>query len=315
MDRGKDVENQTGLLFGQLWSGYDQNLFDKSVTLFSRRLDNVGFDLDWFKAKTVLDAGCGGGRNSIAISKLGAKEVKGIDVGEEGLVDARQRSQGVSNVIFKHASILDIPFEDEMFDMVWCAGVLHHTIDEEKALDELTRCHKKDGYLYLLVYASGGLRWPLTQSLRPLANHIGLEVIDKAIKLSGISTNKRRTFLDDLFVPIIDFYHWNRLEQMLIKRGFHNIERFDSDCRLDHESDLESYRLDLEVLLAIFAEGDSDEFGEYRPLFNKCYELILSIIGIISWYEKALRKKKITLEKAMDIVIGQGHHRVLAVKG
>jgi len=29
MDRGKDVGNQTGHLFGQPWSSYDQNLFDK----------------------------------------------------------------------------------------------------------------------------------------------------------------------------------------------------------------------------------------------------------------------------------------------
>ena len=70
-----------------------------------------------------LDAGCGGGRNSIAMATLAARRVVGIDVGRDGLADATRRSRGIPNLEFGLASVLDIPFQNEAFDMVWCAGV------------------------------------------------------------------------------------------------------------------------------------------------------------------------------------------------
>src|SRR5581483_2323365 len=149
----ESLESATGQLFGELWGPYDLQLFEESVELFYRRLKLAKFDAEWFKGKTCLDAGCGGGRNSIAMARLGADEVVGIDLGEKGLADARRRAQGMLNVSFEQASILDIPFEDEKFDLVWCAGVLMITADEERALDQLARVVKPGGHLYLLVYA------------------------------------------------------------------------------------------------------------------------------------------------------------------
>src|SRR5882724_8778009 len=119
MDEQASLEHDTGQLFSKLWGSYDTQLFEESVQLFSTRLYLAQFDVAWFNGKVCLDAGCGGGRNSIAMARLGAKEVIGIDVGEEGLANARQRSQGLSNSKFLCASILDIPFEDGTFDMVW----------------------------------------------------------------------------------------------------------------------------------------------------------------------------------------------------
>jgi ubiquinone/menaquinone biosynthesis C-methylase UbiE len=315
MDERISLERNTGQLFSDLWGAYDAHLFEESVQLFSRRLHLARFDSAWFRGKTCLDAGCGGGRNSIAMAKLAAKEVIGIDVGEEGLADARRRSEGLPNITFLGASILDIPFEAEMFDIVWCAGVLMITANEEKALDELTRVLKKGGYLYLLIYATGGMRWPLIQQLRPLAAQIGQPAAERAIQLAGLPANKRRTFLDDLFCPRLDFYHWDRLRRMLENRGLHHIQRWGTECRLDHEADLESYRMDLEALLAIFTAGNSQEFEMVRPLFQAGYKTIQATIDAIRWFEEAVQHGEMSSEMAMDCVIGQGHHRVLAMKG
>ena len=205
------IEQKTGELFSKLWPEYDDILFDDSVDLFSERLKIAGFDLDWFQNKIALDAGCGGGRNTIALAKLGCSEVVGIDIGEDGLSDAKERASGLRNVKFINSSLLNIPFSEEEFDLVWCAGVLHHTINPEKVLDELIRVTKKGGYLYLLIYATGGLRWPLIQLLRNFVINIGFDDMNRAIIKSSLPANKRRTILDDLFVPVIDFYDWNRL--------------------------------------------------------------------------------------------------------
>jgi ubiquinone/menaquinone biosynthesis C-methylase UbiE len=309
------LEHDTGQLFSDLWGPYDTQLFKQSVQVFSKRHAIARFDIAWFNGKACLDAGCGGGRNGIAMARLGAKEVIGIDVGEEGLADARRRSQGLSNIKFLHASILDIPFEDKTFDMVWCAGVLMITADEDKALDELTRVLKRDGYLYLLVYATGGMRWPLIQQLRPLAGQIGKPAVERAIQLASLPANKRRTFLDDLYCPRLDFYHWDRLERMLKSRGFHGVKRWGPECRLDHEADLESYRTDLEALSALFSAGDREEFGKARLLFQAGHKTIRATIDSICWFENAVRHGEMSSDMAMNQVIGQGHHRVLAVKG
>jgi ubiquinone/menaquinone biosynthesis C-methylase UbiE len=314
MDDRAALERATGELFSDLWGPYDAQLFEESLQLFFTRLRLAQFDEKWFEGKTCLDAGCGGGRNSIAMARLGAKEVIGIDIGEKGLADARRRSEGMSNVKFEHASILEIPCENEKFDMVWCAGVLMITADEERALDELARVTKKGGYLYLLVYATGGMRWPLIQWLRPLAAQIGQPAVERAIQLAGLPANKQRTFLDDLFCPRLDFYHWDRLNRMLQSRGFHHVQRWGSECRLDHEANLETYRKDLEALSAIFTAGDRETFGANRPLFQASQRAIQATIDSIRWFEAAVQQSEMSSEAAMNHVISQGHHRVLAVK-
>jgi ubiquinone/menaquinone biosynthesis C-methylase UbiE len=309
------LERATGRLFSGLWGQYDTKLFEESVELFVKRLKTAHFDVNWFKGKSCLDAGCGGGRNSIAMARLGAKEVVGIDVGKQGLTDAEQRSHGLANVRFQYGSLLDIPFANETFDLVWCAGVLMITADDEKALTELTRVTKKGGFLYLLVYASGGLRWPLIQLLRPMAAQIGKPAVESAIEIAGLSAAKRRTFLDDLFCPRLDFFHWDRLQRMLEERGFKQIKRWSEECRLDHEADLESYRKDLEALLALFVAGDSENFVENRDLFAAGRSATEATVHSIRWFEEAVRREKISAEAALEQVIGQGHHRVLAIKG
>ena len=309
------LEQATGQLFSGLWTPYGAELFEESVQLFFKRLRLARFDADWFKGKTCLDAGCGGGRNSIAMARLGARSVTGIDLGEGGLRDARQRSSGMSNVQFQQASILEIPFPDESFDMVWCAGVLMITADEERALDELARVTKKGGYLYLLVYATEGMRWPLIQWLRPLAGEIGEENLERAIQIAGLPANKRRTFLDDLFCPRLDFYHWGRLERMLKSRGFRRVERWGPACRLDHEATLAAYSNDLQDLLKIFAGGDREEFESHRHLFRAAGTATQATLDTIRWFERAVEQGEISSVAAMDHVIGQGHHRVLATKG
>ena len=82
----------------------------------------AGVPRERFRGRGCLDAGCGGGRNSIAMARLGAARVTGIDLGVQGLEDARAARRILQRRI-QHVSILDIPFPDATFDVVWCAGV------------------------------------------------------------------------------------------------------------------------------------------------------------------------------------------------
>lgn len=308
------LERDTGELFSGLWSPYDENLFEQSVELFTDRLRIIGFDLNWFKGKTVLDAGCGGGRNAIAMARLGAKLSCGIDIGEGGIEDAKRRAANLNNTAFKVSSILDIPHESNAFDLVWCAGVLMITDDEDRALDELTRVVKPGGMLYLLVYATGGMRWPLIELLRPLAEQISLPTMEKAIADSNTAPNKRRTFLDDLYCPKLDFYHWDRLRRMLEKRGYTNVNRLGTEVRLDHEHSLKDYRIDLDALRAIFQAGENGNIDGQSALFRAGRQMIGAAIDAVAWFENQVARGNIGEKDAMTRVIGQGHHRVFATK-
>jgi len=304
-----ELEQATGNLFGKLWNEYNDKEFEHSVDLFLQRMRLIGEPLDVIKEGKVLDAGCGGGRNSIGLKLAGAKSVIGIDVGREGLQDAEKRAKlagFAEEISFQYASIQDLPFDDASFDLVWCAGVLMIVDNESAALDELLRVLKPGGTLYLLVYATEGMRWPLINLLRPLCANIGESLIDSAIRLANLNSASRRTFLDDLFCPKLDFYTWERLNRMLEKRKVQQITRLGAEIRMDHESGIEEYLLDLERLHSIFESGKK---ANLHRLFEDCSQIVSSAILSI----KSLRLEASNLE-LLNQAIGQGHHRVLVRK-
>ena len=76
----------------------------------------------------VLDAGCGGGRNSEYLMRCGA-EVFGVD-GDAGQVDrirevARIAAPSLPPSNFRTGDLADLDFADARFDVVICSAVLH----------------------------------------------------------------------------------------------------------------------------------------------------------------------------------------------
>jgi ubiquinone/menaquinone biosynthesis C-methylase UbiE len=305
MTEPQDLEHATGALFGDLWHRYDANLFEESVALFELRMRANGFDLDWLKGKSCLDAGCGGGRYSIALARFGASRVVGLDVSETGLADAARRAGSYPMIEFKRGSVLDLPFADATFDFCWCAGVLHHTADPDRGLAELTRVLKPDGKLFLLLYGKGGLRWPTIMRLRPLANRLGYAPMDAAMKAAGMPANKQRTFLDDLFVPAIAFYDWAEVEQTLLTNGYRSWRRFDK-ARLDHEASPVIQREELvqlgQCFAALGAEGQEGASIVAAAIASLDKAEADHAAGLIDARERDWR------------VFGWGHHRLIAEK-
>jgi hypothetical protein len=128
--------------------------------------------------------------------------------------------------------------------------------------------------------------------------------------------NKRRTFLDDLFCPKLDFYTWERLRRMLEQRGYRNIERWPAMARLDHEHRLQDYRVDLESLATIFRTdlaGAND--GSTGRLVRSALTLVQACNDVVRTFEDDVDFGRMSNADAMARVIGQGHHRVLASRG
>jgi 2-polyprenyl-6-hydroxyphenyl methylase/3-demethylubiquinone-9 3-methyltransferase len=108
----------------------------------------------------VLDAGCGTGVCSLALSERG-REITALDLSAGSLRTARALAggRGRANVRCLHASLLAQPFADATFDLAFSWGVIHHTPDPIRALDELVRTLRPGGTLVLAVYLRTGLTW------------------------------------------------------------------------------------------------------------------------------------------------------------
>lgn len=311
-------EVETGRLFGDLFAAYDDVAFKRSVELFSNRFGDAGFDVSWFKGKKCLDAGCGGGRYSIALAHLGASEVLGVDLSDVAIRDASRRAEqlGADHVAFKVGSVAELPADSAAYDCVIHSGVLMHTAEPVKVLLELNRVLKPGGMLYTLVYATEGLRWPLVQMLRPVAQHFGFDTLDRAVADAGMPVNRRRTYLDDLFVPFIDFYSWPCLKGLLEHVGFEGICRWEKG-RLDHEESLEAYVADLRGFLDVFSalSGMTDVPPAHNTELARTAEQICrATVRHAEAILDGVRCGTLTNEAARILAIGQGHHRLIATK-
>ncbi len=310
------VERETGKLFGALWSHYDDQLFKESVELFPRRWKQNGEPPDHFEGKRCLDVGCGGGRYSFAMARMGAAEVVGVDVGEEGLADARRRAEaiGASNLQFRPASALDLPFEDGEFDFVCCSGVLHHTPGVEQGLRECFRVLRPGGSMYILLYGSGGLYWPLNLVTRPFATALGHGEVDRCISAAGLAANKRRTILDDLFVPILETYTVDRVEQLLRSAGFSSWRRWTTGQN-DHESDpvtlVEELRIREQVWQAGAASAPDDTAAQTE---QRLAALTSETIAAAEVVVAAGSAAALSDTQVRDVVVGTGHHRMVVEK-
>jgi ubiquinone/menaquinone biosynthesis C-methylase UbiE len=310
------VEQQTGKLYGGLWSQYDDDLFMKSLELFKQRWLANNEPENFFQGKRCLDVGCGGGRYSLAMAHMGAKSVVGVDVSESGLKDATMRCEriGYTNVTFRQATALELPFPDGEFDFVCCAGVLHHTRSVERGFREIHRVLKPGGSLYLLLYGAGGVFWPLNYLLRPFATLVGQADLDDAVEHAGYAANKRRSVLDDLFVPILETYTRERVDQLLQDAGFPQSHRWTS-ARLDHETDAHTMLTELQSRLPMWESGYQTAKDPMKALVqmhaaNLCRTVIATVRDLIE-QEKAGR---LTAEQLQNAVVGHGHHRLIATR-
>ena len=97
--------------------------------------------------KKILDVGCGTGAVTLDIAGLNDGEVIGIDIDSEKLKEAERTLSSVPNIRLMEADVLDMPFEDETFDLVVFNIVLIHVKDQQKAISEMVRVTKTGGFV------------------------------------------------------------------------------------------------------------------------------------------------------------------------
>lgn len=111
----------------------------------------------------ILDAGCGTGRNLLYLLKSGAN-VFGVDQNPEAIAQLRTLAGPFSQVDpqenFKVASVEDLPFENETFDLVISSAVLHFAENLnhfEAMLNSMWDMLKPGGYFFCRLASEIGI--------------------------------------------------------------------------------------------------------------------------------------------------------------
>jgi ubiquinone/menaquinone biosynthesis C-methylase UbiE len=111
----------------------------------------------------VLEAGCGTGMILKEVAPH-AREAVGLDLSPGMLSLARARGL---NVV--HASVTEIPFPDEYFDLVYSFKVLAHVEHIGAALSEMARVVRPGGHVIAEFYNPWSLRYLVKRLKRPTA--------------------------------------------------------------------------------------------------------------------------------------------------
>lgn len=121
-----------------------------------------------FAGKSVLDVGCGNGYVASRYAREGARAY-GVDITDAAVQLTRKRFDllGLEGH-FAVASAEGLPFADDTFDCVCSMGVIHHTPDPKKAMDEIHRVLKPSGRLIVMVYNRNSALYQLRFRLESL---------------------------------------------------------------------------------------------------------------------------------------------------
>jgi ubiquinone/menaquinone biosynthesis C-methylase UbiE len=106
-----------------------------------------------FQGQKILEVGVGAGTDFLQWVRAGTL-AHGIDLTAEGVAFVKKRLDcyGLSATEIKVADAEHIPYPSNYFDLVYSWGVIHHTPDTIKALEEIIRVTRTQGVIKVMVY-------------------------------------------------------------------------------------------------------------------------------------------------------------------
>jgi SAM-dependent methyltransferase len=123
---------------------------------------------------TVLDAGCGGGRNVVFLLRYGF-HVFGVDRSESAVAEARALAGELAPRLpadnFRVAEVDALPFDAASMDATISSAVLHFARDEahfDRMLDEMWRVLRPGGLFFARLASTIGIE----DAVRPLGGRV-----------------------------------------------------------------------------------------------------------------------------------------------
>jgi ubiquinone/menaquinone biosynthesis C-methylase UbiE len=152
MPRMANLHQSTVTGFGDEWSRFDQTALDKDELSHYFGLYFEQFPFATLPPGAVgFDLGCGSGRWARLVApRVGALHC--VDASDAALGVARTALADQRNVTFHHASVDQLPFDDDSMDFGYSLGVLHHVPDTAGGIRSCVRKLKRGAPMLLYLY-------------------------------------------------------------------------------------------------------------------------------------------------------------------
>ncbi|OGQ06013.1 MAG: hypothetical protein A2W61_05695 [Deltaproteobacteria bacterium RIFCSPLOWO2_01_44_7] len=186
-----------------------------------------------FENKQVVEIGCGPGLDTTLIAIKGG-EVTAIDLSGESL---RQAKIGLDETgILERARLIQgdgekFPFGNNVFDIAYSYGVLHHTPHPQKAVSEIYRVLRPGGKAIVMLYRKYALQQTVIFLIRQLSKILGADALlnlsHKILKIDPNAENPEHgTSLFELFkCPVLKSFSKREAKKM-----FGRFKDIEIDC-------------------------------------------------------------------------------------
>ena len=139
--------------FGWQWNYWTDNQSESrggAVKQTELILNRTHFDKYDLSQKTLLECGMGGGDDTEALLNFSLAEIHSFDLSTS--IERANNNIKDERLFISQASIFDIPYPDNAFDIVFCHRVLQHTPDPILAFKSVCRKVKPGGLIFVHAY-------------------------------------------------------------------------------------------------------------------------------------------------------------------
>ena len=233
----------------------------KKNFLTSKFKDFIGYQ------KNVLEVGCGTGQLSNYFALETNNKVIGLDPTLESLEIAQSFAikNEIKNIEFINADIFDDVLKKNIFDFIWCNGVLHHTKDPYKAFQILIQSLKVDGYVLIGLYNKiGRLRTIVRKYFYKIFGIKILEIFDPTLRNLKNDLEEKESWIRDQYHHPIESLH--TIDEVLKWFKNNNVEYINSIPQCDFRD--ENYNL-----------FDKNNEGSYLSRFLNQVSMLFNRLG------------------------------------
>jgi SAM-dependent methyltransferase len=233
------IVRQTRASFNYQWKSLPEGQAMLSNAAFRARVPTqicefADLPPDWFHGRRVMDAGCGQGRWTYGFAKLGVDKCVSFDISEAGVNRTSEiATEFPGRIEVDRKNILEDLRLPAHFDLVWCFGVLHHTGKSYVGFQNLAKCVKPGGYLFVMLYGEPRPGYPddygyYHEMFEMRARLRNLPFEDKVATLEQkYGKELLHGYFDAISPDINDLYRWDELVSWFVDAGFTDIKRTD----------------------------------------------------------------------------------------
>jgi SAM-dependent methyltransferase len=175
----------------------------------------------------ALDAGCGIGQYSVRLlqeygpSKLVSLDLtSGVDIFRK--IVRERFPHLLARILMVQANVFEMPFAPATFDFIMSLGVLMHTGDTKRAIDEVLRRLKPGGHVNLWIYASENVAYSVSERGRENVYNMDSirSVQKKYARVETLIRLFRRRLSHDLSCKIMRAMSSDTAYRLMQLRGF-----------------------------------------------------------------------------------------------